>query len=196
MIVLWAAQAALLALATVLFSSPELLARIAGGDASALRAVYDLHAGKVYALALRILRQPAEAEDIVQETFLALWRQASEFDRERGELSAWVMSMARSRCIDRLRRARVRTRYAESAKAEDDDATTPEDGAADSERGALVRRLLASLPEQQRVALQLAYFAGLTQEQIAARMDTPLGTVKTRLRLALEKLAKELEGAP
>jgi len=178
------------ALAVVL--GPHLAERIAAGDARALRSAYDEHAGRVLALALRIVRSKEEAEDVVQDTFLEVWRRASDYDVSRGELSSWIMSMARSRSIDKVRRARVRTRYAETSEAPAP-LETPADRAAASEDGAKIRAVLATLPAEQRLALELAYFDGLTQQQIAERTGTPLGTVKTRLRLALEKLSSQLE---
>ena len=178
------------ALAVVL--GPDLAERIAAGDAAALRRAYDEHAGRVLALALRIVRSKEEAEDVVQDTFLEVWRRASDYDVSRGELSSWIMSMARSRSIDKVRRARVRTRYAQTSEAPAP-LETPADQAAASEDGAKIRGVLATLPVEQRLALELAYFDGLTQQQISERTGTPLGTVKTRLRLALEKLSTQLE---
>ncbi|MET0343362.1 MAG: sigma-70 family RNA polymerase sigma factor [Polyangiales bacterium] len=176
---------------------PDLVERIARGQADALRSAYDAHARRVFALALRIVRSREEAEDIVQDTFLELWRRAREFDPARGELSAWITSIARSRCIDRVRRAKVRARYATERAASDDGfdmrPSAPDERAARDQDGRRVRELLLGLPGEQRRALELAYFEGLTQQQIAQRTDTPLGTVKTRLRLAMEKLAPALE---
>jgi RNA polymerase sigma-70 factor (ECF subfamily) len=171
----------------------HLAARIAAGDASALRSAYDQYAHRALALALRIVRSRAEAEDVVQDTFLEVWRRASEFDGSRGELSAWIMSMARSRSIDRVRRAKVRMRYAESPQPEPT-MVTPDEQAAQHQDGVRVRGVMETLPPEQRNALELAYFDGLTQQQIAERTGLPLGTVKTRLRLALEKLSAQLEG--
>ena len=184
----------LAALAVVV--GPQLAERIARGDAQALRAAYEEHAGRVLALALRIVRSKEEAEDVVQDTFVEVWRRASDYDASRGELSSWIMSMARSRCLDRVRRLRVRTRYAQSADAGAQLAQPierPDQQAAASEHGQKRREVLASLPEEQRKAVELAYFDGLTQQQIAEQTGTPLGTVKTRLRLGLEKLEKQLE---
>ena len=172
----------------------ELVRRIADGDASALRRAYDAHAGRVLALALRIVRSRAEAEDVVQDTFVEVWRRAGDYDPQRGEVSAWIMGMARSRCIDRVRRARVRSAYAMRTKSDDNLAhDAPDENAVTNEHGAHVRKVLALLPTEQRTALELAYFDGLTQQQIASQVGAPLGTVKTRIRLALEKLSKELE---
>lgn len=183
---LWSAFAAL---AVVL--GPHLAERIAAGDAAALRSAYDEHAGRVLALALRILRSKEEAEDVVQDTFLEVWRRAGDYDASRGELASWIMSMARSRSIDRVRRAKVRTRFAQGnepvAPLE-----TPADEAATREDGGKVRSVMQTLPVEQRLALELAYFDGLTQQQISERTGTPLGTVKTRLRLALEKMSAQL----
>jgi RNA polymerase sigma-70 factor, ECF subfamily len=181
---------ALVALAVVL--GPQLAERIAAGDAAALRAAYDEHAGRVLALALRIVRSKEEAEDVVQDTFLEVWRRAADYDASRGELAAWIMSMARSRSIDRVRRARVRQRHAQNSEPVVP-GQTPADQAAASEDGETIRGVLLTLPNEQRLALELAYFEGLTQQQIAERTGTPLGTVKTRLRLALEKLSSQLE---
>lgn len=172
---------------------PELVQRIANGDGTALRRAYETHAGRVLALALRIVRSRAEAEDVVQDTFVEVWRRARDYDPRRGEVSAWIMGMARSRCIDRVRRARVRSAYAMRGDADEVPPKAPEDNAAANEHGVRVREVLASLPTEQRTALELAYFDGLTQQQIAAQIGAPLGTVKTRIRLALEKLGKELE---
>jgi RNA polymerase sigma-70 factor, ECF subfamily len=172
----------------------DLAARIAAGDEAALRSAYERYAGRALALALRIVRSRAEAEDVVQDTFLEVWRRASEYDGSRGELSAWIMSMARSRSIDRVRRARVRTRYVENADPQELPLpATPDDQASAQQDGAKVRGVLQTLPPEQRSALELAYFDGLTQQQIAERTGIPLGTVKTRLRLALEKLSSQLE---
>ena len=170
----------------------QLAARIASGDASALRSAYDEYAGRVLALALRIVRSKAEAEDVVQDTFLEVWRRASEFDGSRGELSSWIMAMARSRSIDKIRRAKVRARYAQ-AEPEQPPPSTPDEQAGQHRDGVKLRGLLETLPPEQRSALELAYFDGLTQQQIADRTGLPLGTVKTRLRLALEKLSTQLE---
>ncbi len=192
MLTLLATHLAVLALLTLTLGQ-QLVERIARGDGRALRSAYDAHAGRVLALALRIVRSRAEAEDVVQDTFLEVWRRAPEYDAARGELSSWILSMARSRCIDRVRRARVRARHAEQVHhVSPDFGDQLEERLAMSEHGERVRTLLLALPKEQREALQLAYFEGLTQQEIAERSGIPLGTVKTRLRLSLEKLAKEL----
>ena len=174
-------------------AGPQLAQRIASGDAAALRAAYESHAGRVLALALRIVRSREEAEDVVQDTFVEVWRRAADYDASRGELSSWIMSMARSRCIDRVRRARVRHRFAQTPQVVEL-TETPDQQAAASEHGAKLRSVLSALPQEQRQAVELAYFDGLTQQEIAEQTGAPLGTVKTRLRLGLEKLGSQLEG--
>jgi len=172
------------------------MAVAAGMGLGELRALYDACSGRVMAVALHLLRDRAEAEDVVQETFLELWRRAASFDASRGNRETFVVLVARSRSLDRLRARRSALRAAErSAADQPPPSPAPAEVAERSERGSRVRRALAALPEPQRVAIELAYFAGLSQTEIAARLGEPLGTVKTRLRLALEKLAAQLEGS-
>jgi RNA polymerase sigma-70 factor (ECF subfamily) len=140
------------------------------------------------------LHDRAEAEDVLQEVFLQVWRRASDFDEARGRAFTWLVTIARSRALDRLRAAASRMRLAEGV------AQTPRDDTGDaaldalkSETGAVVRQALAELPDEQRRTLFLAYFEGLTQVEIAARLGDPLGTVKTRMRSGLIKL-RELLG--
>src|ERR1700712_4328780 len=136
----------LAALAVVV--GPHLAERIAQGDAEALRKAYQEHAGRVLALALRIVRSKEEAEDVVQDTFVEVWRRAGDYDASRGELSSWIMAMARSRCIDRIRRAKVRSRFAQSPQAVEH-LEGPDQLAAASEHGAKIRDVLSSLPKEQ-----------------------------------------------
>jgi RNA polymerase sigma-70 factor (ECF subfamily) len=163
-----------------------LLKRLAAGDHGALGEFYDLFAGLVNALALRILRDVAEAEDVVQEVFVQVWRQAARYDPARGNPEAWLCTLARTRAIDRLRARLVRRRpeVAESAPP-----VTPAPNAADA---LAVRDALADLPAEQRHALELAYYEGLSQSEIARRLNQPLGTVKTRMRTAMIRLREAL----
>jgi RNA polymerase sigma-70 factor (ECF subfamily) len=169
----------------------DLLARLARGDARALKALFDAHGPQALAVALRILRSPSEAEEVVQDTFVEVWRRGAEYDASRGGPIAWILTIARTRAIDRLR-ARD-----SSARTEAQVAAQPAPPRAPSALELVERRqerervqaALAALPEEQRAALELAYFEGLTHREIADRTQTPLGTVKTRLRLALEKVS-------
>jgi RNA polymerase sigma-70 factor, ECF subfamily len=175
----------------------QLLARIAAGDVAALRAIYERHAPRAIAIAFRILRDRAEAEDIVQETFLELWRRSSQFDPGRGGAIAWVVTIARSRAIDRLRASGTAGRTIASAGAGDQLAPLalplPSDETEQRRNVARVAAALAELPEAQRETIELAYFEGLSQSEIAERTATPLGTVKMRVKLAMAKLAMLLK---
>jgi RNA polymerase sigma-70 factor (ECF subfamily) len=167
----------------------ELVRRLAGGDPAALAELYDRLAGLVHALALRVLQDPVEAEDVVQEVFVQAWRQAERFDPGRGRPEAWLCTMARSRALDRLRR-RV-------ARREDPAEAAPAPAPGPSSEDALaVRDALLGLSARERQALELAYYEGLTQTEIAARLGEPLGTVKTRIRTAMLRLRQVLEPAP
>jgi RNA polymerase sigma-70 factor, ECF subfamily len=158
----------------------------------ALRALYDACSGKVMAVALRLLGDRGEAEDVVQETFLEVWRRAAEYDPARATAETWAIVIGRSRALDRLR-SRSAAARAVSAQALEPVAVDPPrpPGEASQERGR-VRGALSALPAEQREALELAYFEGLTQSEIAARTGQPLGTVKTRVRLAMEKMGDAL----
>ncbi|HYG81713.1 MAG TPA: sigma-70 family RNA polymerase sigma factor [Pyrinomonadaceae bacterium] len=173
----------------------ETLRAIAGGDEQALAALYDRYRLILFGLILRILHSQPEAEDVLQEVFLQVWRRASDFDETRGRPFTWLVTLARSRAIDRLRSTSARERTAdEAARALPDSISDAASDAVKSEQGEIVRRALAELPEEQRRALLLAYFEGLTQTEIAERLGAPLGTVKTRMRSGLIKLRELLGG--
>jgi RNA polymerase sigma-70 factor, ECF subfamily len=171
--------------------------RMAAGDAEALAELYDRHARGVYSLALRILQHPADAEDVVQDVFSQAWRQASRYDATRGVVAAWLLTLARSRAIDRVRARRTHAeRSIEAATTGVPDAAPlPDIEVLSVEQVALVRAALASLPLLQRMAIELAYYEGLTHAEIAERLEQPLGTVKTRIRLALARLRDSLAGS-
>jgi RNA polymerase sigma-70 factor, ECF subfamily len=176
-------------------SDAELLRRIADGEEEALASLYDRYKSILFSLILRILHSRPEAEDILQDVFIQVWNKAADFDEARGRPFTWLVTLARSRAIDRLRQLGSRERTAvEAGRDASDVLVDAEDDAIKSEQGAAVRKALAELPEEQRRTLLLAYFEGLTQTEIAAKLNTPLGTVKTRMRSGMMKL-RELLGA-
>lgn len=173
----------------------DLATRLAGGDEGALADLYDAHAGAVYSLALRITRTPADAEDVTQDVFTQAWRNASTFDATRGNLAAWLLVMARTRSLDRLRRAKRRPADSVEPSRFDaipNDAPGVDQIAASNQEAAIARTAVAALPPDQREAIELAYFEGLTHSEIAARTSLPLGTVKTRIRSAMQHLKAAL----
>jgi RNA polymerase sigma-70 factor (ECF subfamily) len=173
------------------------LARMARGEGDAVAELYDRHARPIYSLALRILGDTTEAEDIVQEVFSQAWRQAARYSASRGAVAAWLMTLARSRAIDRLRAKRARPGDVSDERVAGQlvDAGPPADSLVlSSEQVARVRAALDELPLLQRAAIELAYYEGLTHAEIADRLEQPLGTVKTRIRLAMLKLRDVLAG--
>ena len=173
-----------------------LLARIALRDATALSSLYDLTAGAVYGVCCRILRDPSDAEEVTGDVFLQVWQKTSRFDPGRGAALTWLLTLARSRAIDRLR-SRGAARRHETGLDDGDDSPSsdpgPEARSSLAQRAALVRNALADLPDEQREVLELAYFEGLTHSEIAERLAQPLGTAKSRIRLALAHLRRSLE---
>jgi RNA polymerase sigma-70 factor (ECF subfamily) len=168
-----------------------LIARIKGRDADALAELYDRYSSRLMGLAKRIVGDTGEAEEVLQELFLWVWRSAASFDASRGSVVAWLLVATRSRAIDRVRARRPAVRAGLRSVDAVPDAAGPQDVEADSadrqwER--LCRSAISELPEDQRRTLELAYFEGLTHQEIAEQTGTPLGTVKTRVRLGLMKL--------
>jgi len=168
-----------------------LLARIAQGDREAFGQFYDAFAGLALGLIRRILRDPAAADEVLQEVFWQIWREASRYDPSRGSPEAWLVMRSKTRAIDKLRAIR---RRGKTFVAPVDDAVTgvpdaPQENPGEAaERRGLVRSALDGLPAPQRRVVELAFFEGLTQAEIANRLGEPLGTVKTRARLGLERL--------
>jgi RNA polymerase sigma-70 factor (ECF subfamily) len=167
----------------------ELVARAAAGDANGLGELFDRHAGRMKSLALRIVRSPDHAEDVVQEIFVQAWQQAGRFDPQRGNVLAWLSVMARSRALDRWRRRATRRETAVS-DAHALEAPPPADR---DPSGWAARGALAELPPDQREPLELAYWEGLSQSEIAVRLGLPLGTIKTRMRIGLRRLRETLQ---
>ncbi|HEX7231812.1 MAG TPA: sigma-70 family RNA polymerase sigma factor [Candidatus Binatia bacterium] len=167
-----------------------LIASIAEKNRDAFSRFYDFYAPMIYSLALRMLRASSEAEDLLQEIFLQVWRQAAAYSFERGSPEAWLINIARSRAIDKLRSIRRREKSFvltdDPAAAESPD--NVETAAGESETRLIMNSALANLPEAQRRVLELAYFDGLSQAEIAARLAEPLGTVKTRMRAGIQRL--------
>ena len=168
--------------------------RLAAGDRDAVAELYDRHAARIMGLAIRIVRNSSDAEDVVQEVFSQAWRTAPNYQPARGTVAGWLLMMARTRAIDRLR-----SRQASRDAADGPDLDRlPADVAPVSEQliasqqAARVREAMMTLPVEQRTALELAYFEGLTQTEIAERTETPLGTVKTRIRTALSSLRRSV----
>ena len=179
----------------------EAIARVAAGDAAGLEALYDRYATLVYSLALRIVRNTSDAEDVTQEAFAQVWAHAKRFDAARGAVPTWLSVIARSRALDRLRRSAAAGAGASSPDGLDaipDPTPSVELIAASAEQVVAAREALAALPAEQRAVLELAYYEGLTQAEIAARTSTPLGTVKTRIRTGLQRIrdAMGLRHAP
>jgi RNA polymerase sigma-70 factor, ECF subfamily len=171
------------------------MARMAAGDEAALAELYDRHARPVYSLALRIVGRPEDADDVTQQVFTQAWRSAARYEPTRGAVAAWLLMMSRSRALDCLRRRDSKhfdTDGEERLAAIPDPEPSVELVAATREDVEAVRAALDTLPTEQRTALDLAYFAGLTQTEIAERTSTPLGTVKTRVRSALQTLRKAM----
>ncbi len=163
--------------------------RLRSGDAGALSELYDRHTPLLYALALRILRRSGDAEDVVQETWLQAWRGAAGWEPSRGSVGAWLVTIARSRAIDRFRS--LASRHRAEAVAEPLAGPSPEEPIQQAAAGQLrgrVAEALAALPDAQRRALELAYFGGYSQSEIAERLGAPLGTVKSWCRQGLLRL--------
>jgi RNA polymerase sigma-70 factor (ECF subfamily) len=167
-----------------------MLTRIGQRDENAMEEIFRRYSGPVYSVALRVLRDSGQAEDILQEVFLQLWRKPAAFVRNRGSLGAWLVVIARNRAIDVLRRRKP------SDSVDDVILASPVNVAEEAERNTTMQRVrgvIANLPEEQRKTLELAYFEGLSHTEIASRTGDPLGTVKTRIRQALITLRKALE---
>jgi RNA polymerase sigma-70 factor (ECF subfamily) len=167
-------------------------------DRQAFEVIYDRYGDLVYSTALRILRDPHLAEDISQEIFVRLWRKPDRYVAERGRFLTWLISVTRNRAVDEVRAHGRRRRY-ETASPEEQEREVPADEAIDpalnaqlTEERHIVRAALAELPPEQRQAIELAFFGGLTQQEIADRLSQPLGTVKTRIRLGMQKLRARL----
>lgn len=181
-------------------SDTDLLRAIAHGDRAAFASLYDRYAPGMYGVALRVTRDAADAEDVIAEAFAQAWREAARYSAERGSVAAWLVTMVRSRALDAVRRRGRQDRLEDRASAETavdpvamgSAPVRPDLATEADDRARRMREALATLPEAQREVLALAYYDGLSQAEIADRLTVPLGTVKTRTRLALAKLREAL----
>lgn len=173
-----------------------LLERVAQGDRDSVMVLYDRFSGAVLAVALRVTGNRAEAEDIVQEVFARVWREATSFDRARGSAAAWIVTLTRNRAIDVVRSRSRRARHEDDQTAEEpvvtEAAATPEAQVVDAQRAEAVRLALDALRPEQRQVIELAYFGGLSHSEIAERLQQPLGTVKTRIAQSVKRLRDAL----
>ena len=176
----------------------ELMQRLHHRDKRAFEAIFDRYGDLVYSTALRVLRDAHLAEDVSQEIFVRLWRKPQSYVAERGRFLTWLISVTRNRAVDEVRSRGRRQRH-ETASPEEQERELPASDSIDpalnaqlSEQAGIVRAALAKLPPEQREIIELAYFGGLTQQEISERLDQPLGTVKTRIRLGMQKLRAAL----
>jgi RNA polymerase sigma-70 factor (ECF subfamily) len=176
----------------------ELMQRLAYRDLWAFRALYDRYGNLVYSAALRVLRDPQVAEDMVQEIFFRIWRKPDSYVAQRGRFATWLTSVTRNRAVDEIRSRGRRFRY-ETASPEEQERELPAPDTNDpaltaelADQRRLILAALAQIPAEQRQIIELAYFGGLTQQEIAERLSQPLGTVKTRIRLGMQKLRAAL----
>jgi RNA polymerase sigma-70 factor, ECF subfamily len=174
----------------------ELMQLVAGADADAFEVILERHADAAFSLAYRMCGRRSLAEDVAQESFLSLWRSATRYDRARGSVRTWTLGIVHNRAIDALRRSSVHDRRRASDDVTEHELEAPErtdvqamSNAASEE----IRVALGELPTEQRHVIELAYFGGFTHTEIASMLDTPIGTVKGRMRLGLQKLRADLE---
>jgi RNA polymerase sigma-70 factor (ECF subfamily) len=173
----------------------EMMQLVQAGDPRAFELLYDRHGGAAFSLAYRMVGNRTSAEDITQEAFLSIWRSRLRYDQARGSVRTWVLGIVHNRAIDGLRRSVVHDRRREAIEGMEDrfearDRTEVE--AARREEARSVRSALDTLPEDQRRTIELAYFGGFSHSQIAELLNEPIGTVKGRMRLGLEKMRRQL----
>lgn len=181
-------------------SDADLIGRAAGGDARALEALYDRYSGVVFSFALRLVQDRQLAEEVLQEVFFRAWQQGGSFSAQRGSLVTWLLSITHNLAIDEIRKRRRRPQKADSEEPEQVLAAVADTSAAADVEGEVwlgslretMREALGQLPPAQREAIELAYYQGLTQREISETLGEPLGTIKTRMRLGLQKLREAL----
>jgi RNA polymerase sigma-70 factor (ECF subfamily) len=175
----------------------ELMQLVAGNDSDAFEVVLERHADAAFSLAYRICGRRAAAEDVAQEAFLAMWRSGARYDPARGSVRTWALGIVHNRAVDALRRSGVHERRRVSDEGIEERVEAPERTdvqAIDNAVSHEIRGALGELPSEQRRVIELAYFGGFTHLEIASMLDTPVGTVKGRMRLGLQKLRGHLQG--
>jgi RNA polymerase sigma-70 factor, ECF subfamily len=173
----------------------EAMQLVGDGNPRAFELIYDRHGGAAFSLAYRMVGNRVAAEDIVQEAFLSIWRSRMRYDRSRGSVRTWALGIVHNRAIDALRRGATHDRRQETLDGVEERHEAPERTdveAARREEARSVRTALETLPDDQRRTIELAYFGGFTHSQIAELLDQPIGTVKGRMRLGLDKLRRQL----
>ena len=179
----------------------ELMDRLGSRDLAAFEALYDRYGDLVYSVCLRVVGDTYIAEDVAQDVFVRVWRRPEQFDVRRGKFVTWLLSVARNRSIDHRRSQSRRMRHEALPSTDEEEDVLPSEDARDdpalqtvlADECAAVRSALAVLPPEQKLAIQLAYFGGLTQQEIANKLGQPLGTVKTRIRLGMQKMRGSLQ---
>jgi RNA polymerase sigma-70 factor, ECF subfamily len=176
----------------------ELLRRISEGDRAAFAEFYDLYSSLLFSVAVKILRDQKEAEDVLQDVFIQIWDKAKAFDAKLGKPSSWAMTFVRNKAIDRIRASQRRAKLVESATAEilptQLEGPSANDSVCGREKAEFIRTAVIALPTEQRQAIEMAFFSGLTQNEISERLREPLGTIKARIRRGMLKLREKLEG--
>lgn len=174
---------------------PDLIAKVARGDQEAFSQLYDESSPHVYGLILRMVHQPQMAEDVMMDVYIQAWKQAPSYTSDRGTVMGWLLVIARTRAIDQLRSGKLKgigmTGVEEMTQLPSEIAT-PEEQASERQRAEMVRKALTILPSEQREAIVLAYFDGYSQTEISVKLGIPLGTIKTRIRIAMMKLREAL----
>jgi RNA polymerase sigma-70 factor (ECF subfamily) len=176
----------------------ELLRRIAQQDGGAFAEFYDRHSTLLYSVACKILNEPSDAEDVLQETFVQIWEKAAHFDPGLGKASTWAAVLVRNKAIDRIRASQRRSRLNDDAGVEMAIATetdvTINESVYGHDKAKMIQTAIVELPSEQRQAIELAFFSGLTQNEISEKLKQPLGTIKARIRRGMLKLRDQLEG--
>jgi RNA polymerase sigma-70 factor, ECF subfamily len=172
----------------------ELIGRIAQGDRQAFELLYDRHSSVIYSLVVKIVRDATEAEDVLQDAFIQIWDKAASFDLALGKPLSWMIAVARNKALDRLRGIQRRQQFLTAALDSPEGEVSQEKGCfVARELGGLVRAALQKLPMEQRRAIEMAFFSGFSQSEIAQALKQPLGTVKARIRRGMLKLSAELK---